>query len=400
MAQKYTISKALTQTSTRGFTLIELLVGLAITFLIGGLAMNAFINASNMFSKDKKNIDNDQNLSAILGLIGIDIQQTGEQINDGNFPVMTFQPNTDAGSMSGSSKITIRRALAPALTLCQSIAPNPSTLPSTLVVADNSLTNTSCQTGTPSENTLPSSIKRPSSLMAARTYRCKLDDLNADYTAANTDFCANPKPSPSLEQVRAAISDGAGNIRTFNYTDDNPDTTPTAPSTTAAPADSKFNITIDSLSASTPADNGYAVGNPIYLIEERTYTLTSDGKLQIQVNGEAAQTLIKGIEKFKISARVYGDTSNKSSDLIDAAATPVAPNLLPRARRCEDAVPYYICAFKTATYPADNWKTLQGVKIQLQAKYDPTGGSPTPSQADLDKLTTETEFFPRNILSK
>jgi hypothetical protein len=410
MARKHTISKVLIRTSvTKGFTLIELLVGLSITFLIGGFAMNAFINASSMYSKDKRDIDSNQNLSAILEIVGIDVQQTGEQITDSNFPAVTFQPNTDTGSMSGSSKITIRRALVPALTLCQPIAVGATA--TTLVVADNSQANTSCQSGTLSTNTsvadppaaasaLTPSISRPAPLMAARNYRCKLDNINGDYTAVNTDFCKTTPPSPSVEIVRAAISDQTGNIRTFNYTGDSDITIPATTATPPVAAIPKFNITIDSLSASTPVDNGYVVGNPIYLIEERIYSLTSDGKLLLQVDAGTPQTLIKGIQKFNISARVYGDTSNKTSDTIDAATTPVAPNLLPKARRCDATIPYYICQFKSATYPTDSWKTLQGIKIEIQGQYDPTGRSATPTQKDIDKLTAVAEFFPRNILSK
>jgi Tfp pilus assembly protein PilW len=446
MARKHTISKVLIQTSaTKGFTLIELLVGLSITFLIGGFAMNAFINTSSMYSKDKRDIDSNQNLSAILEIVGIDIQQTGEQITDGNFPVVVFQPITTSNVqipgattgtyyMPGSSTITIRRALVPALTLCQAIAVGAT--PTTLVVADNSSANTSCQSGTLSTNTavanppaaattLTPTLSRPAPLMAARNYRCRLDNINGDYSAANTDFCqsalpSSPSPSPSatpaasVEIVRAAISDQTGNIRTFNYTGDSDITIAATTGTPPVAAIPKFNIAINSLSTSTPADNGYTVGNPIYLIEERTYALTSDARLLLQVDGGTPQILIKGLKKFNISARVYGDTSNKTSDPLDstvaAPSPPVAPSILPKARRCDATIPYYLCAFKTATYATDSWKTLQGIKIEIQGQYDPTGRSvehptdPNLDPADVkkakEKLTAVAEFFPRNILSK
>ena len=59
MQTKYTILKALIQNSNKnpGFTLLELIVGLSIMVLVGGFAMNAFVDSSKTFSNDKKNID-------------------------------------------------------------------------------------------------------------------------------------------------------------------------------------------------------------------------------------------------------------------------------------------------------------------------------------------------------
>jgi hypothetical protein len=79
--------------------------------------------------------------------------------------------------------------------------------------------------------------------------------------------------------------------------------------------------------------------------------------------------------------------------------------------------PYYICSFNAVptgsplgTLPVvDDWKTLQGIKVELQAKYDSTGRSAEGANPNLDsdvvknekkKLTVAAEFFPRNVLSK
>ncbi len=402
MRLKYTILKVLIRNLNKGFTLLELIIGLSIMVLIGGFAMNAFIDSSKTFSNDKKNIDSSQNLSAILELIGNDIKQSGEQIADSKFPVIKIEPNNDtlpAGEsppLAGSSKITIVRALTTSLTLCQSIAANAVSVPSNLIaVADNSqaATDANCAPGTLTTTTTPSSISRPAALREARNYRCKLDNLNADYTVTNTDFCLSTKASPDLEQVRAAVSDSAGNIRTFNYIDDAVDT--------VAAANTKFNIQINNLSASTPVDHGYAIGRPIYLIEERTYSLHQDGNLKLQINGGSREILISNIQKFNISARVYGDKTTKQPDAIDPTSTiSGTTNILPLARRCDAAVPYYICEFKSSTYANDDWKTLQGIKVELRSKYNSSGQSATASAKDLEKLSAVAEFFPRNVLSK
>jgi prepilin-type N-terminal cleavage/methylation domain-containing protein len=310
MAIKYTILKVLIRNlskatnSNKGFTLIELIVGLLIMVIVGGLAMSAFIGASNNFSDDKKNIDSSQNLSAVLEIIGNDVRQSGEQINEAIFPVIKIEvvPVGDVNNKPGSSKITIRRALTSSLTLCQNIAANNAISSNTLIVADNAQTNANCQVGTLSTTSLPpasGNISRPTSLREARNYRCKLDNINEDYTVASTDFCQLPKATVDQEKVLAAMSDQQGNIRTFRYIDDN-----------EVSANTQYTISLEpgSLSASTPVNTGtYFIGSPIYLIEERIYTLGNDGNVKLQIDGGNVETLVKGIESFRVSARVYGE---------------------------------------------------------------------------------------------
>ena len=251
MAPKYTILKVLIQNlskirhSDKGFTLLELIAGMVILVSIIGLAMNAFISASSDFNKDKKAIDSSQSLSAVLELIGSDIRQAGEQINDANFPVIEFSTDPSSSAIPPSSKITVRKALVTSLTLCQNIPVNVSTLPNTLLVADSTSTNTNCS-GL-AMTTAPAPIL-PGALRNVRNYRCQLDNPDADYAATTADLCAASKPSlPSKdpEQVRAAISDGSGHLRTFNYSDDNIIT-----------AASQYSITVgkDDLGGSTMLD--------------------------------------------------------------------------------------------------------------------------------------------------
>ena len=76
--------------SNNGFTLLELLIGLVLMSVVGGLAMNAFVQTSTSFRQDKKDIETSQDLSAVLEIIGNDIRQAGENINDGSFPAIEF----------------------------------------------------------------------------------------------------------------------------------------------------------------------------------------------------------------------------------------------------------------------------------------------------------------------
>jgi prepilin-type N-terminal cleavage/methylation domain-containing protein len=443
MATQYTILKLLIQTSSKarnsnkGFTLLELLFGLLIMGIVFATAMNAFVEASATFSRDKKNIDSNQNLSAILELIGNDIRQSGEQIKDPFFPAMEFSvvPAADPNLMPGSSKVTIRRAVTTPLTLCQNIptATVASTL-TALTVADNTPATIaaagSCDVGTVATQlfarrpgttyTLTPVVPVPSPALAlilpralrdARDYRCKLDNLNpaVPYESpanATTDFCV---ASP-LETVRIAVSDGGGHILIFNQTNETDDT---------AGAVRKYGITINStgLDADTVANNtrnqaapgGYPIGSPIYLLEERTYTLDNLGNFRVSINGGAPNTLINKIQNFSVSAKGYTNATDRIVDptpgVPPISDLPVQPADIcagaPTTPTVDD--PQYICKFNNNALVGDlpvNWRMIAGVRVQLQARYDPTGGSPTPSAAQTARLSAVAEYFPRNVLSK
>jgi prepilin-type N-terminal cleavage/methylation domain-containing protein len=447
MAQKYTILKAITRTSNKGFTLLELLIGMIITLIIGGLAMQAFINASATFSKDKKSIDSTQNLSAVLDIIGNDIKQAGENIGDPKFPAIEFDVDFASTANPKSSKITIRRALSDPLTLCQDLPANP-TATTEILVADTTNGNQNCKVTqliaartttalssvtfilpATATNVLPSpalNLLLPSALRNARDYRCQLPDPNRDYSSATTDFCDS---LTGRNLVKVAVSDGLGHIFVFNQTGETKDSgnaqndinpsTYSANSTITPSIFQKYRITVDTTDTTPDPDSmlannannivDYKVGKPIYLIEERVYTLDNLGNLQVSVDGKPPSTLIKRIGKFTVSARRYTDPVT-----IDKT-----PNLSP-SNSCDSTTntqfatnSAYTCKFRAIPIPTApdtyNWKTLAGVKIEIQAKYDGTGGVSETSTAPADiaavaaakvKLTATAEFFPRNVLSK
>jgi prepilin-type N-terminal cleavage/methylation domain-containing protein len=450
MAQKYTILKVLIHNSNKGFTLLELLVGLIIMSVVGGMAMSAFVNTSVSFQKDKKNIDSNQNLSAILDIIGTDIRQAGEGINDGNFPTIEFgldSANTTASTAANtinpqaSSKITIRKSVQPQpLTLCQSISANVSPLPTQLTIADSAVgTNPNCiftytAPPSPAPAILPTSGSTPSAWLTAinaREYRCQLDNLNSNYLTTATDLCASTKPTPTssdLEQLRAAVSDGNGHVRFFNYSNDN-----------FLTFSSSYYISVGNNDAgvSTMSNDtrnkavAYPPGSPIYLIEEKVYTLDNSGNLTLSINGGSPQTLSTGIAQFNISARQYtnaldqvvnptptipattaasGSTPATTTISASAFVCPTGTNYpnQPSTTTATLANPQYVCQFNYNTQATDvamNWKTIAGVKISLQAKYDSTGQSATMTASnstsqELNRRSVAAEYFPRNVLSK
>jgi prepilin-type N-terminal cleavage/methylation domain-containing protein len=476
MAQKYTILKVITQSFSRvdktnkGFTLIELMVGLSIMLIVGGLAMNALIQASISFNKDKKSIDSNQSVSAILEIIGNDIKQSGENINDSSFPAIEFNIATasETNLKTGSSKVIIRRALISPLTLCETITAGQNLTTLTAIkVADNLGTtvtsSANCDVATssaplsvyrvpiavtpattpatyhpttyypttpvtalPTITPAPLALKLPVGLRKLRDYRCQLDNPNPatayDLPAnAGTDFC----DGADSEKTRIAISNESGQFLIFNQTGEAAGTSNTADTVAKATGDSTstktYNIvvnnnfarldpadlSVDPAIASNTTNNAvqYPIKSPIYVIEERIYTLTSDNKLQLSINGKAPETLVKKIENFRVSARGY----TNAADRIVNPTPPVAA-----ADLCSDAPtssstppvsvnnPQYICKFNynAVTDPAMNWKMVAGVKVEIQTKYDGTGQNATATTADTDKLKAQAEFFPRNVLSK
>jgi prepilin-type N-terminal cleavage/methylation domain-containing protein len=432
MAQKYTILKVLIHNSNKGFTLLELLVGLIIMSVVGGMAMSAFVNTSVSFQKDKKNIDSNQNLSAVLDIIGTDIRQAGEGINDSNFPVIEFNVDTASNANTAinvtnpqkSSRIIIRKSVSPQLTLCQNIPGDGTVLPSQINVADTGSANTNCKFTAAAPTLFPPSGVTSSpfnTLISTREYRCQLDQLDSSYLSVTSDKCSTASSTGS-EILRAAMSDGQGHIRTFNYYDDNFNVT-TSPNqyfiktvmTTSDPTNTTRNTSVL-----------YSSGSPIYLIEEKVYALDNYGNLTLSINGGSPQTLIKKIAQFNISARVYTDQLAQGVDptpatlvttglatainsppktalsVITSDICPDSPtNPLPATPSSTN--PQYICKFNyntTTTANTMNWKTIAGVKVFLQAKYDNTGQDATATTAEKDKLSAAAEYFPRNVLSK
>ena len=415
MAQKYMISKALIPTSTKGFTVIELLVGLIITAIVGGLALDAIITASGMFSNDKRDIDTNQNLSAILEIIGNDIKQSGELIGDANFPVIEIQQNPiyivpGNTTKSDSSTITIRRALTNTLTLCAAIPDNDSA-GRTKIVVSNKTDGIDCSDipAVPAKPAVPATGTAPAVAAVAaipskfsevtdeaRNYRCKLGYPMLSNNTTILDFCTPPTllgntPSLTLQNVRGFISDNLGHTRSFKYIGDD--------ITTDA---NLYKLETEPMTGAVGVNNiEYKIGSSIHLVEERKYTLDANGNLTVSVDGRTAAILARKIDRFKVSAKINTNTTDKtikpspdavmgcptaSDDGIEIVAAPTIQN------------PQYACKVNSGSI--NDWKTIAGVKIELQARYDATGKGAIATAKDRAKISVTAEFFPRNVLSK
>ncbi|WP_373538848.1 PilW family protein [Chamaesiphon sp.] len=393
-----------------GFTLIELIVSTIILIIVTGLTLDTYINFNKIFVRSNKDIETSHNLSTILDSIGADIKQAGEGITDPLFPVVefNFDPNNTTATPLQPSTITIRKAIQPALTLCQDIPGDGDPLPSSINIADLTSSNVNCMFGTvPSSFFPPSSLVSPfANLMGIREYRCQLDNYDLNYLETSIDLCDSPL-STGRERIRAAVSDAGGHLRTFDYYDDNFNTD-------AAQYFIKTAMTVADRT-DTPRNTmvPYGVGSPIYLIEERVYALNNSGSLTLSINGSPPATLVKGIAQFNISAKLYNNVTNRAIDPTPATATTLNPlpsvlagdictfNPIPAGTIAD---PQYVCKFndnQAITDPPNlKWQTIAAIRISLQSKYDSTGENIIPTVADLRKLTATAEYFPRNTLSK
>jgi type II secretory pathway pseudopilin PulG len=383
MIPKFTILKVLIRPSNKGFTLLELIISTSILILIMGLALDAFLHTNKTFTESNSRATANQDLASIAEYIGNDIRQIGEGIEDNSFPAVEFIENTDSGSMTGSSKLIVRRLASPVvLNLCEDLAAASTPTPSRLVVADSSLTATNC--GVTLSTVSP---KFPTNLRSSRNFRCQLDVPNANWQSSTTDACASTAPTGSAnpERLLMAVSDRAGHYRTF-VTDNE----------TEVSTGTKYGVAIalDDLGHSTLASDtrnlvAYPVGSPIYTLEEHVYSLDDQGNLNLAVNGAPTVLLLPNVAQFGVKGKLFTNITDKAI-LVPSAADYV----------CADD-PNYVCRFNanTSTEAAVQWKTIGGIQLAIQAKYDATGKGAIPSAADLDKLTVRGQYFPRNAMS-
>ncbi len=440
---KYTILKVLLQISNKGFTMLELIIGLSILLLISGLTLNALNQASDALSKDKKNIDSSQSISAVLELIGNDVKQAGEFIRqDSSFPAIVLSQNATptlpikrSGTVvaaSASSTLIVRRALtANPLTLCANVPTGTATTVTRIVVGDTTVSPGACNplaaaTAAPPANAFLNPLVSTSPILQAKNYRCELGDPNLTYDPAQ-DSCvaaaASMNNNTSLQRVLVAISDNAGNICVFNYTGED----------TSNPAQYKLIVTAISSNCNNTVAYNYnaTTPTPVYLIEERRYNLDANNNLTLATDGGVSTTpptLMSGIAKFKVSARAYkvDATVTPAITLNDRVIQPTGL-LAGAGSACttagvDDGVsmpvgtatatdPTYACRLNVGANPA-KWNEIAGVRIEMESRYGSTGinisNNPLTNYLyalnnrpeDIEKLQAAAEYFPRNVLSK
>jgi hypothetical protein len=368
MAPQYMKCLLASRTSAKGFTLLEMIIGIALTVSVSGLALAALSNAERGFSKDKNVIEGGQKLSSVIDILGRDLTQAGEEINDPRFPVIQVVPDGVNGS-----RIIIYRGLEASLSLCSSL---PLSNALTAGTSTNSLPLTSTNDGVKLENSSCIPAPAPTADPAA-----PLAPIPAPEYPSNVKTWSDERVAKG-GSLPAFIHDGSGNIQLVNITGQ-------------SNAASFQGLGSMSVAPFTPSVN-FPNRSTLNLVEKREYLIcTTNGikELKVRMNSSTEgscnttgadadtttfpfKTIATNITRLDISTPT-GEVPNPvpSSPPLVAASPNPAPNL---------------------TFPpADkSWRNLRGVVVNITARNpDISINSSAPD------ISASGRFYPRNIQS-
>jgi prepilin-type N-terminal cleavage/methylation domain-containing protein len=350
MVQQYMKCLLASRTSAKGFTLIEMIIGIALTVTVSGLALAALTNAEQGFSKDKNIIEGNQKLASVIDILGRDITQAGEEINDPKFPVFTVTPDGVNGS-----RIIIYRGLESALSLCSATnATLANALTSGTPPPGNILQLTSTDNGVQLTNS-PCIPSAPPIAPAVAEYPNNVKEW-VDRRVANGG------------QIAFFLHDLNGNIQLVNLTGE---TTKTSFQGVGGLIVAPF----------TPARN-YPNRSTLNLVEKKEYLICGSGTVSDPK-----------VLKVRINSNTEGSCSDTgaNADSLTFPFKTIATNIT----RLDIGMPN-----TTNPTPADNlafpsggltWRNLRGVTIKLTAK--------NPDSNLNTFITADGRFYPRNILS-
>ncbi len=250
----------------RGLSLVELLVGAVVATGVLGIALSGAMFNRQLFLKDLDRTEVNDRLRSALDLVGADLKQVGERLNqrDPNFPVLSISKDQD-----GNSIITIRRNLdLPVLRVCN-----------------------------------PSGIKDGSSENSVMVYR-KGGGPNVPLGCQEPEGLENNEWPPDLEAWINYRKNNGGKIRAFIYNGQEGEFF-----TYDREDQSQFKIHRESgkWTYEYPNSNSY-----ISLIEERQYRLSDANIIQLTTNAEKTANLVGGISSFEATV-IMTDPDNQDS---------------------------------------------------------------------------------------
>jgi Tfp pilus assembly protein PilW len=365
--------------SARGFTMMELMAGMAMTLIVGGLALQAITATQKDFAADQENIENGQKLSSVLDVIGRDVKQAGEEISEANFPVVQVISDGTKGS-----RLVLYRALVAPLPLCAAIP--ASTATTSVAVSSNvpaiTTVNLTCQSEAPPTTSSTMSDCDPFSLKLR-------------------DWCEKRRSNGSTASLPAVIHDQSGNLYSFSYNSENTDYNSSTKLTNNA-------INLVANPSFTPSA-AIPVGSTVYLVEKREY-LICDNELKVWINSNSSgcpnagyvdasyQTIATGVEKMDITTtlRTPVTPTTAAPDPVDLVSDTSVNSNFPTT-------------ISSVTY---TWQNIQGLKISIRSLVDPARVASINNDSTLSastklgaiealktKATVESKFYPRNILS-
>jgi hypothetical protein len=350
-----------------GFTLLELTISTIITVSVTIMALNILGNTQQGFSQDTKKIDQTQKNASILDIVGKDILETGEQIEDARFPAVKVKPQ------SYGSSLVLYRGVAKPLAICNSATLTGSVNKLPVTSTDATVTNLKGNCALPT-TALETGTKYPRSMQ--------------DWYEKRT--------SPRAFS-RGVIYDGKGvggakldGIQEFTYLGEDPTAalSPASPYTAPLPT---FNLDVGSFTPSFALAPNLPL--PIYLVEKKEYLVCSNTlmmRLNSTVEGQCPsgvdpsfQTIANNISRLDIQVSM-----RNLQNPLDPESPEESPTLISNPT-------FPVVSDPPATTDL-YWHNIQFINVKITS-IPPA--SELPAAASQKLYESESSFYPRNIMS-
>lgn len=261
------------QNNERGLSLVELLVGSVVASGVLGIALSGALFNRQLFLQDLNRTEVNDRLRTALDLVGSDLKQVGESLNqkDSKFPVFAV-----ASDDNGNSVIKIRRNLnLPILRVCNPSGINAGSSQNSIFVYGQGN----------SQNQAPGCEKPPG--------------LNHNELPPDLATWINHRNN-SGGKLRAFIYNGVDG-EFFTYDREN-----------------QSNFSIHREAGSWKYDYPANGISRIYLLEEKKYQLDEDEILRMIIDDKESVSLVGGISSFEATVLVE-DPASKNNNQKQAA---------------------------------------------------------------------------------
>jgi prepilin-type N-terminal cleavage/methylation domain-containing protein len=356
-----------------GFTLVELITAIALAAIMLGFAVQLIVDQRRQFVSDRARADVSQTLRSAMDLVGNDIRQAGQYVNDNYLPVVSVRDNS---APTPGQILTVQQKLTGVqLFLCK-----PITVSSQLVVADITTTDPKC--GTPKLVDYGSVNPKLGDYGKWRNFRCNQDEDN--YTPCTRTTALSNASS-------CAQNGGSDNGCVWAYIYD-----PNLPNRrgdfflTDFEQQTGTTFVLNRLDGPGWASgNTYQIINPssppiIYVLQENEYQLETDSQtargddyvLNLVTNRQTnnKQRLVNGLENFEVQVQLPASLAS---------------------------LPFNFSG-SNPTYLND-WRPIQQIELTMKAVNSPNTPSnqANPSGIKLPEASLElkSQFLPRNALS-
>jgi prepilin-type N-terminal cleavage/methylation domain-containing protein len=361
------------RSAQRGFTLIELLIATFVTGIIIASAIGMINNQRRDFLGDRDRININDNLRVASTLIGDDIKQAGERLEQqSELPVVSVVDGTTA--TTPDSILVQRKLVSEALTICQNVSGGQTTIE----VASAGSDLLGCTSSSPT-----STIDTIANLNQWNQFRCQQDGTENCVASPPADcvqtggtnrecvwaYIYDPLETRgeffliSNESKGSCASDGSKTCWRLTRADGKP-----------------WQFNYDQIDDPTTQPKIYVLEQKEYQLIPDTNTVRNDDyTLNLRVNN---QTDDSGNPKWQrvtallANMQIQVHTSTNTTPPVTAVVDQFNPD---------------------RTYVSD-WQTIIGINLTLTG-LNPSADNSQRSQLSTSQLTLTSQFFPRNAAS-